>query len=116
MSSPSAGVFTVSSTLLFSDATHSIGKYIVNHSWFQLHLFFRVHVRRTDKINLEASFHSVSEYMVHVAAWYDKYDLENHGDKKTVKRRVYLASDDPSVIEEFNMRYETTICDTKVNL
>lgn len=34
-----------------------------------------VHVRRTDKINTEASFHSLSEYMVHVEDYFDRLEL-----------------------------------------
>ena len=50
----------------------------------------------------EAAFHTIEEYMKHVIAWYDKYDLrmskEKSGEKAT--RRVYLASDDTSVLPE----------------
>ena len=57
-------------------------------------LLFRVHVRRTDKINLEAAFHGIEEYMYWVDHFYER--LERH--KKIDKRRVFLASDDPSVL------------------
>lgn len=57
---------------------------------------FRVHVRRTDKVGTEAAFHSIEEYMLHVADFFNKLEM-----KETVdRRRVYLASDDPSVIPE----------------
>ena len=36
-----------------------------------------VHVRRTDKINTEASYHSLSEYMVHVEEYFDRLDMVN---------------------------------------
>ena len=53
-----------------------------------------IHVRRTDKIGTEAQFHHLSEYMGHALAYFDKH----YGPE--VKRRVYLATDDPAVIEE----------------
>lgn len=36
-----------------------------------------LHVRRTDKINTEAAYHSLAEYMQHVEDYYDKLDLYN---------------------------------------
>lgn len=67
-----------------------------------------VHVRRTDKINTEASFHSLSEYMVHVSEFYDRLDLFNQrmNKKETVKRLVYLATDDISVWKKEIQKYE----------
>lgn len=60
-----------------------------------------VHVRRTDKVGTEAAFHSLEEYMVHVGEYYDYLEL-----KQTVdKRRIYLASDDPKVIQEAVNKY-----------
>lgn len=61
-----------------------------------------VHVRRTDKVGSEAAFHSIEEYMKHVEAWYDRLDLRLSKDRSAEKatRRVYLASDDPSVLPE----------------
>ena len=56
---------------------------------------FSVHVRRTDKINLEAAFHSLDEYMKHVKEYYDQLQRTQN-----VTRRVYLATDDPSVLSE----------------
>ena len=57
-----------------------------------------MHVRRTDKI-LEARYHEIAEYMQYVIRWYDIYDMKHMGEKK-VKRRVYIATDDPSVIQQ----------------
>ncbi|CAK8692474.1 unnamed protein product [Clavelina lepadiformis] len=71
------------------------------------HPIVGVHVRRTDKVGTEAAFHAIEEYMKHVIAWYDKYDLrmskEKSGEKAT--RRVYLASDDTSVLPEARKMY-----------
>ena len=54
----------------------------------------RVHVRRTDKINLEAAFHSIEEYMYWVEHYYDRLERTGEIDQ----RRVFLASDDPTVL------------------
>ena len=53
-------------------------------------------MRRTDKVGLEAAFHSVEEYMLYVNEWFDTYEQKHHG----VKRKVYLASDDPTVLSD----------------
>lgn len=72
-----------------------------------------VHVRRTDKVGLEAAFHSVDEYMGHVNDWFNVY-AKRHPD---VKRRVYLASDDPAVLKEAQENYKsyTFISDNEVS-
>ena len=55
-----------------------------------------IQVRRTDKINTEAAFHTLAEYMVHVEERYEYQEvLGNHW-----KKRVYIATDDPSVVKE----------------
>jgi len=51
-------------------------------------------VRRTDKVGTEAQFHDIREYMTHVLDYFD----EHHPPE--VKRRVYLATDEPKVIDE----------------
>ena len=53
-----------------------------------------MHVRRTDKVGLEAAFHAVEEYMAHVDEWFDAYEKRHPG----VERKVFLASDDPNVL------------------
>ena len=57
----------------------------------------RLHVRRTDK-NREAAYHSLDEYMVHVAEWYDAYELTH----PNVERKIYLATDEPAIIDQAN--------------
>lgn len=57
---------------------------------------FSVHVRRTDKVGTEAAYHSIDEYMVHVVDYYKMLELET----PVATKRVYLASDDPSVLED----------------
>ncbi|CAF0724834.1 unnamed protein product [Brachionus calyciflorus] len=61
-----------------------------------------VHVRRTDKLGTEASFHALSEYMTHVKEFYDRYDL-----KTSIKntRTVYLATDELEVMKEAKQNY-----------
>ena len=58
--------------------------------------FFRVHIRRTDKI-IEASYRPLTEYMEHVNRWYERLDLRTG---QTHIRKVYLATDDPDVVQE----------------
>ncbi|KAK6998879.1 alpha-(1 6)-fucosyltransferase-like isoform X2 [Biomphalaria glabrata] len=60
-----------------------------------------VHVRRTDKINLEAAYHSLDEYMIHVKEFYDQLERR----QPNITRRVYLASDDSSVLPEAKSKY-----------
>ncbi|WAR24345.1 FUT8-like protein [Mya arenaria] len=61
-----------------------------------------VHIRRTDKIQQhEARFHTLSEYIFHVANWYDAYEAV-HG---FTQRTVFLASDSPDVFEEAVKEY-----------
>ena len=60
-----------------------------------------VHVRRTDKVGTEAAFHSLDEYMLYVAEYFDKLEMKRHVDV----RRVYLASDDPTVLPEAKKKY-----------
>lgn len=60
-----------------------------------------VHVRRTDKVGTEAAFHSIDEYMVHVIDYYKILELE----RPVPEKRVYLASDDPTVLEDARKKY-----------
>jgi glycoprotein 6-alpha-L-fucosyltransferase len=55
-----------------------------------------VHVRRTDKLIREAKYHSLEEYIVEINEFYDRLEMTRPVDK----RRIYLASDDPSVLTE----------------
>ena len=61
----------------------------------------RVHVRRTDKLGIEASFHALDEYMSKVREFFDAYDLKTG--KKNV-RTVYLATDEVTVMKEARTR------------
>ncbi|KQL59258.1 alpha-(1,6)-fucosyltransferase-like isoform X1 [Amazona aestiva] len=60
------------------------------------HPVIGVHVRRTDKVGTEAAFHPIEEYMVHVEERFELLARRMHVDKK----RVYLATDDPSLLQE----------------
>ncbi|XP_052767020.1 alpha-(1,6)-fucosyltransferase-like [Mya arenaria] len=64
-----------------------------------------VHVRRTDKVGMEAQFHSLDEYMGHVEDWFNTYE-KRHPD---IQRRVFLASDDPEVLQEAKRNYPNYI-------
>ncbi|XP_059046636.1 alpha-(1,6)-fucosyltransferase [Achroia grisella] len=60
-----------------------------------------VHIRRTDKVGTEAAFHHIHEYMAHVKDYYDQLELTRTVDV----RRVYLATDDPNVLEDARNKY-----------
>lgn len=57
-------------------------------------------MRRTDKIDMEAAFHSLDEYMNHVKEFYNQRERTQPG----TTRRVYLATDDPDVLTEAKKR------------
>ncbi|XP_022644027.1 alpha-(1,6)-fucosyltransferase-like isoform X1 [Varroa jacobsoni] len=61
-----------------------------------------IHVRRTDKIGTEASYHGIEEYMSWAIEYFDKYELA-HG--RLDKRRVYIASDDDTVLKDARSLY-----------
>ncbi|XP_055042645.2 alpha-(1,6)-fucosyltransferase isoform X2 [Misgurnus anguillicaudatus] len=65
------------------------------------HPIIGVHVRRTDKVGTEAAFHPIEEYMVHVEEHFQYLSQRAHVDKK----RVYLATDDPSLLQEAQTKY-----------
>ncbi|KAG7177849.1 Alpha-(1 6)-fucosyltransferase-like 4 [Homarus americanus] len=60
-----------------------------------------IHVRRTDKVGTEAAFHGIEEYMSLVENYYTALKLR----QPDVVKRVYLASDDPTVITEAQRKY-----------
>ena len=66
------------------------------NNFLNISLSRRVHVRRTDKINVEASYHSLEEYMYWVDLYYKKLSLT----QKVLQKNVYLASDDATVLPE----------------
>nr|XP_026696318.1 alpha-(1,6)-fucosyltransferase-like [Ciona intestinalis] len=64
-----------------------------------------IHVRRSDKLSSEEEhtvFQPLSAYMKPVIDWYDRYEMRQMRDEidVKVKRRIYLAMDDPTVWEE----------------
>lgn len=65
-----------------------------------------VHIRRTDKIGTEASFHSLEEYMVHVEQYYKLKELSEKVDKK----RIYLATDEWTLFSEIRRKYVQLFC------
>ncbi|RWS22711.1 hypothetical protein B4U80_00085 [Leptotrombidium deliense] len=67
-----------------------------------------VHVRRTDKVGTEASYHTLAEYMQFVEDYYNKLELfnERNGVVKKVERNVYLATDEPSIWNSEVKQYE----------
>ncbi|KAJ8009298.1 hypothetical protein DPEC_G00087440 [Dallia pectoralis] len=65
------------------------------------HPIIGVHVRRTDKVGTEAAFHPIEEYMQHVEEQFQVMARRVHVDQK----RVYLATDDPSLLQEAKTKY-----------
>ena len=108
----------------------------------QQHPIVGIHVRRTDKINTEASFHSLSEYMLYVDDYFDRLELFRKRQNNEVfsfcfsfvicknfpwiffflqtktKRIVYLATDDSSVwkkeVPKFQSKGYTFIGDSEI--
>jgi len=72
----------------------------VNNFNFE-HPVVGIHIRRTDKVGTEAAFHPVEEYMKYVEEWWRKQELVT----PNVKRKVYVASDDPKVLGECRKKY-----------
>ncbi|GAB6022444.1 Alpha-(1,6)-fucosyltransferase [Chamberlinius hualienensis] len=61
-----------------------------------------IHVRRTDKVGTEAAYHSIEEYMDYVKDYYAYLELQ----QDVPVKRVYLASDDPSVLEDAKKKWD----------
>uniref|UniRef100_A0A915PI45 Alpha-(1,6)-fucosyltransferase n=1 Tax=Setaria digitata TaxID=48799 RepID=A0A915PI45_9BILA len=59
-------------------------------------------IRRTDKIHTEASFHDLDEYMKWTEDW---FQIEEYRIGSFVKRRIYIATDDPKVFNEAATKY-----------
>ncbi|CAJ0589879.1 unnamed protein product [Cylicocyclus nassatus] len=59
-------------------------------------------IRRTDKVGTEASFHSVEEYMQWTEIWFRIQDKQRG---TRISRRVFVATDDPTVIPELKKKY-----------
>ncbi|XP_031437164.1 alpha-(1,6)-fucosyltransferase isoform X1 [Clupea harengus] len=65
------------------------------------HPIIGIHVRRTDKVGTEAAFHPIEEYMAQVEEQFQLLARRLHVDKK----RVYLATDDPTLLQEAKAKY-----------
>ncbi|KAH6923555.1 hypothetical protein HPB50_002194 [Hyalomma asiaticum] len=61
-----------------------------------------MHIRRTDK-KREAGFHDVAEYMQHAEEFYSNLTLTG----AAVEKRVFVATDDPTVITAIKTRFPT---------
>lgn len=57
-----------------------------------------LHIRRTDKLNREAAYHSIEEYMKWTELWFKLQELQNYITK--IKRRIFVATDDLTIIDE----------------
>lgn len=63
-----------------------------------------VHVRRTDKVGTEAAFHGLEEYMEWVDDYFELLALRG-GNTGPLQRRVYLATDEPKLLDEARTKY-----------
>ena len=72
----------------------------ISYSNYFTYAISSVQVRRTDKINTEAAFHSIEEYMYWVDLYYNKLEKV----QVVEKRRVYLATDDGNLLPEAKMK------------
>lgn len=63
-----------------------------------------MHIRRTDK-KREASYHDVAEYMQHAEDFFSRLELTG----AVVQRRVFVATDEPSVIKEIKTKFSSYI-------
>ncbi len=67
-----------------------------------------IHVRRTDKIQsskdrqAEAKFYPVENYMFHLEKWFKLRDPSH----QSIPRRVFIATDAPSVIDEAKLKFK----------
>lgn len=81
-------------------------------------------IRRTDKVELEATMHNLSEYLIWADRYYNKEEMKaalmflsptnidpmvptpasTISGLPSIKRRIFIATDDPSVIQEAKVR------------
>lgn len=59
-------------------------------------------IRRTDKVGTEAAFHALPEYMKWTEYW---FQIEEYRIGRSIQRRIYIATDDPSVFAEAKEKY-----------
>ena len=62
-----------------------------------------LHIRRTDKLEKEAQFHSVEEYMEHVDQYFKILELKCTNCSSI--KQVYISSDDPIAIVELKSKF-----------
>ena len=61
-----------------------------------------IQVRRTDK-KTEAFYQPIEAYMKHVKEYFEKIEIENK--TKLEEKRVYVASDDPNILDECKQKF-----------
>ncbi len=61
-----------------------------------------IHVRRGDK-NREAHYQPVEAYMKYVEEYFELLEIKNQ--KKLEEKRVYVATDDPNVLDECRLKF-----------
>ncbi|XP_065052139.1 alpha-(1,6)-fucosyltransferase-like isoform X2 [Rhopilema esculentum] len=60
-----------------------------------------IHVRRTDKVNVEAAHHDLGEYVKWARRYFEKLELT----RKLDARRIYMATDDRGLLTEAKEKY-----------
>lgn len=60
-----------------------------------------IQVRRTDKLIREAQYHDIREYMDAVHDYYEQLEMKQF----VGKRRVYISTDEPDVLDEAKFKY-----------
>jgi len=61
-----------------------------------------IHVRRSDK-SKEAPYQPVEAYMKHVEEFFEQIEIKNG--KKLEEKRVFVASDDPKILDECRQKF-----------
>uniref|UniRef100_A0A0N5AS11 GT23 domain-containing protein n=1 Tax=Syphacia muris TaxID=451379 RepID=A0A0N5AS11_9BILA len=61
-----------------------------------------IQIRRTDKVGSEAAFHALDEYVKWAEVW---FRIQEKRQKKSLTRRIFIASDDPTVFSEAREHY-----------
>lgn len=60
-----------------------------------------LHIRRTDKIRNEAKAFSIDQYMYYAKQYFDQLSLS----RNITKRKIFLATDEPSLYDEISQKY-----------
>lgn len=73
-------------------------------------LFYRIHVRRGNKVGLEAKSYTLADYINQIEKFIDIYRLANQGltnpdFTNSTKIVIYISTDEKAVVEEAKKKY-----------